>query len=162
MNWLKDNLITLLVVALLLALGANTWNWWRKNVYYNALNISATKRVQDARAAERTMARELSALEDRLTRNRDDRNDDLTTQLADAGRPPPERVVYRLQDRWLPVSCPTGAASVDRHEANGGLQRADEEFLVRESARADDAVDQLNACIDAYALAREAALNFQR
>lgn len=162
MYWLKDNLIALLVVALLLALGANTWNWWRKNVYYNALNISATKRVQDARAAERTMARELSALEDRLTRNRETRNDDVTNQLSDAGRPPAERVVYRLRDRWLPVSCPTGASGGDRDEAHGGLQRADEEFLVRESARADDAVDQLNACIDAYSAARETALKANR
>lgn len=162
MSWLKDNLIALLVVTLLASFAFGGWNYWRKNVYYNALHITAAGRVADARNAEQTLRTELVALENDINARRNTREPTVEQQLQDAGRPPAERVVYRLRDRWLPVSCPAGAGTDDRDETAGGLQREDEEFLVRESARADNVTDQLNACIDAYGFAREAALKANR
>lgn len=162
MSWLKDNLIALLVVALLAALAFGGWNLWRKNVYYDALNIAAAKRAGDVREAENVLKATITGLERELATRRNARAPDIQQQLEDAGRPPAERIVYRLRDRWLPVACPAGAGPDDRDEAVGGLQRADEEFLVRESVRADEVVDQLNACIDAYDAARETALKANR
>jgi hypothetical protein len=154
-----ERALLVLVLVLSLLLG---WNWWRKNVYYDALHVVAAERVQAARVAENTLRTKLTALDIDWQNRSKMREQTLEAQLADAARNPAERVVYKLRDRWLPVSCPAGATGVDRPEEVGGLQREDEQFLVRESHRADANTDQLNACIDAYELVRQAALKAQR
>lgn len=162
MNWIKDNLIAVLVLALLASLVFGGWNLWRKNVYYDALHLVAAEKVAEARAAEQRMVAALRDLETDLTKRKTAREQQLEDQLADISRDPAERVVYRLRDRWLPVSCPAGAGPGDRPETVGGLQREDEIHFIRESHRADGVVEQLNACIDAYNATREAALRANR
>lgn len=134
------------------------WNWYRKNVYYDALHQVAAEKLAKTRQAEADLRTKLTALETNLNARSKTREDTLDRQLADAARSQSMRVEYRLRDRWLPVSCPAGAGPGDRQESAGGLQPEDEQFLVRESGRADNVADQLNACIDAYELARQTAL----
>lgn len=134
------------------------WNWYRKNVYYAALHQVAAEKVEKTRQAEADLRTKLTALETDLTARSKTREDTLDRQLADAARSQSMRVEYRLRDRWLPVSCPAGAGAGAGQESAGGLQREDEQFLVRESGRADNVADQLNSCIDAYELARQTAL----
>ncbi len=142
--------IALALLVLILAPTA-TWNWWRKNVYYDALHVVAAQRVQDVRDAEAAgVARAHAVANDYLERSKN-REKDFQKQLADlTATPPDERIVYRLRDRFLPMSCPAPAGPGAGHETTGGLQVADEQFLVRESARADDVADQANALIDTY------------
>lgn len=156
---LIDRAIAIALAVLVLVLAPTAaWNWYRKNVYYDALHIVAAGKVKDQLAAERKLASDLTALETQLNARSKTREDTLDRQLADAARSQSVRVEYRLRDRWLPVSCPAGAGPGTGQESAGGLQREDEQFLVRESGRADDVADQLNSCIDAYELARQAAL----
>lgn len=151
-----------LLTLFLASLAFGGWNWYRKNVYYDALHKVAAERVKEQRDAERKLAADLTALETNLLARSKTREDTLDRQLADAARNPDVRIEYRLRDRWLPVSCPAGAGAGAGQESAGGLQREDEQFLVRESGRADDVADQLNSCIDAYDNARQAALKAQK
>lgn len=150
--------VTILAVVILGLVAFGGWNWWWKNVYHDALTLTATKNVQNQRAAEQDMQAKLNRQAEDLAKRSKTREETLERQLADAARSPAQRIEYRLRDRWLPVSCPSGASASDPGQATGGLQREDEQFLVRESIRADDSVDAGNACIDAYNEAREAIL----
>lgn len=142
--------------ALLVVFGG--WNWWRKNVYHDALNQLAAQKAQAQRAAENDLQTKLNAQEAGLLARSKTREETLELQLADAARSPAQRIEYRLRDRWLPVSCPSGTAGQPGAKEAGGLQPEDERFLVRESGRADTNTDERNALIDAYNEARKAAL----
>lgn len=138
---------TILLTLLILAVVFGGWNYWRKNVYHDALNLTVARKLQDARIAEQAQRDALSDQATELQNQRDTRNDALQTQLNEiASRPPAERVVYKLQDRWLPVSCPAEAGSNGHAASYGGLQPADERFLIQFAHDADDVTLQLHAC----------------
>jgi hypothetical protein len=145
-----------LVVVLLPTAG---WNWWRKNVYYDALQQVATEKAAKVAKAEK----DLQAQADQLAtdyRNRSfERERQHQRQIDEIlERAPAERVVYRLQDRWLPRACPTESApGADPVEA-GGLDPADELFLVRFAKSRDDIIDERNRCVAMYEAARAAAV----
>lgn len=123
------------------------WNYWRKNVYYDALHLTAARKVQDARIFEQAQREALSDQATDLQQKRDERNESLQAQLDEiASRPPAERIVYKLQNRWLPATCPATPGSDGDATSYGGLQVEDEQFLVRFADEADDVVDQLTAC----------------
>lgn len=152
--------VQLVVIVVLLVFGG--WNWWRKNVYYDALHLVAAQRVQDLRDKEAAGQAALNRLETDLNARSKTREQTLEAQLADAARHPDQRVVYKLRDRWLPVSCPAGTGTGAGAESTGGLQPEDEQFLVRESARADDVADKANTLIDAYNAHRDAVIEWNK
>ena len=144
MNRLVEQVLLVLLAAAIVFGG---WNWWRKNVYYEALQNVAAENVKKARAAEEAQRRELAAQAEELKEKHRVREAALQEQLAEIMLlPPAERVVYRLRDRWLPVSCPAAPGSGGVQTTYGGLQPADEQFLVRFAAEADGVTDTLTAC----------------
>lgn len=144
MTRLLDQFLIYILAASLVFGG---WNWWRKNVYYEALQNVAAENVKKARAAEEAQRRELAAQAEELKEKHRVREAALQEQLAEIMLlPPAERVVYRLRDRWLPVSCPATPGSGGDEATYGGLQPADEQFLVRFAHEADAVVDTLTAC----------------
>ena len=150
-------LALVLVIAALAVFGG--WNWYRKNVYYTALNNMAAQKVQAAREAEDKLTAKVNDLTHDLMTRSNQRAHALQKQINElATRTPAERIEYRLRDRWLPSACPTGAAPGAEPAQVGGLQLADELFLVRFAAEADDVADERNTCINAYNAARETAL----
>ena len=137
------------VLAGLLALSIlfGGWNWWRKNVYYDALHTVAAQKVADARKAEQELANKRDAQTLELLNRSIARELTLQHQLDEIGRTPPaERVVYKLRDRWLPVSCPTAAPGAGPGPEVGGLHSEDDLSLVRLAKSADDTVDERNSC----------------
>lgn len=154
--------VTILAVVILGLAAFGGWNWWRKNVYHDALQLTATKNVQNQRAAEQDLQTKLNRQAQDLAKRSKTREETLERQLADAARSPAQRVEYRLRDRWLPVPCPTGAAAGAQPEEVGGLHPEDERALVRIAFDADGNTDERNALIDAYNQARQAALKANR
>lgn len=134
------------------------WNWWRKNVYHDALTLTATKSIQAQRAAENDLQSKLNRQAEDLAKRSKTREETLERQLADAARSPSQRIEYRLRDRWLPVSCPSGTAGGAEPAQAGGLHPEDERDLVRIAFDGDTNTDERNALIGAYNQAREAAL----
>ena len=143
MTRLLDQILIYLLAAAIVFGG---WNWWRKNVYYTALQNVAAEKIEKARQVEAKQRDELAAQAETLKEKARDREKQLQEQLEELRRPPAERVVYRLRDRWLPVSCPAEAGTGGVQTTYGGLQPADEQFLVRLAAEADGVVDTLTAC----------------
>ncbi len=144
MTRLLDQILIYLLAASLVFGG---WNWWRKNVYYTALQNVAAEKIEKARQAEAKQRDELAAQAETLKENHRVREAALQKQLAEIMLlPPAERVVYRLRDRWLPVSCPAEAGTGGVQTTYGGLHPEDEQFLVRLAAEADGVVDTLTAC----------------
>ena len=144
MTRLLDQILIYLLAASLVFGG---WNWWRKNVYYTALNEVAAAKVEQARQAEKAQATKLSEQAEWLKEHYRVREDALHDQLAEIMRvPPAERVVYRLRDKWLPVSCPAAPSSGGDEVVSGGLQPEDEQFLVRFAADADNVALTLASC----------------
>lgn len=148
-----------LLLAVVIAVPFGGWNWWRKNVYHEALQMAATSNVTSVRATEDTLRDEMRERERKLTQEGSERERILQEQLVEAGKPPAERVVYKLRDRWLPVSCPAGASGAAGEVAVGGLHPEDEQFFVRLAAEADDVVDERNLAIDAYNAHRQAVID---
>ena len=144
MNRLIEQVLLVLLAAAIVFGG---WNWWRKNVYYEALNTVAAKKVEQARAQEQTQRDALGNQARALQEQYDARANALQRQLDEIGSTPPaERVVYRLRERWLPVSCPAATGGDGNDATYGGLQPADEQFLVRFADEADRNTEQLAAC----------------
>ena len=137
----------ILIYVLAASLVFGGWNWWRKNVYYDALNNVAAAKVEQARAQEQTQRDALGNQARALQEQYDVRANALQRQLDEIGSTPPaERVVYRLRERWLPVSCPAATGGDGNDATYGGLQPADEQFLVRFADEADRNTEQLAAC----------------
>lgn len=150
--------IALAVLVLILAPTA-AWNWWRKGVYYDALQTVAAQRAENAAKAQAALNEKLNQQALDLYTRSNARERTLQQQLDEiASRAPAERVVYQLRDRWLPVSCPAGAAGAAAAEEAGGLRAEDELSFVRIANAGDAAVDERNSCIDMYQAARAAAL----
>ena len=144
MTRLLDQILIYLLAASLVFGG---WNWWRKNVYYEALNTVAAKKVEQARAQEQTQRDALGNQARALQEQYDARANALQRQLDEIGSTPPaERVVYRLRDRWLPVSCPAATGGDGNDATYGGLHPTDEQFLVRFAADADKVALTLASC----------------
>ncbi len=154
-------ILSKILAALLgLSLIFGGWNWWRKNVYYDALHTVAAQKVAAAREAEQKLAdkRDTQTLE--LLNRSIARELTLQKQLDEIARTPPaERVVYKLRDRWLPVSCPAATPGAAPGPEVGGLRSEDELFLVRFAKSADDAIDERNSCKALYDAARQAAID---
>lgn len=151
--------LVVLLAVLAAAIAFGGWNWWRKNVYYDALQNVAASRAAAIADAQATLDKRLNAQALDLMTRSNDRARTLQDQIDEiASRPPSERVVYQLRDRWLPVTCPDGSAAGAQEAQVGGLQREDELFLVRFAAAANDATDERNSCISMYETAREQAL----
>lgn len=145
-----------LAAALLAALIFGGWNLWRKNVYYDALHTVAAEKVKQATDAENKLRNDLRQQAQTLQNQKDARHAALQKQLAEIMLlPPAERVVYRLHDRWLPVSCPAVAGSGGDGTEAGGLQPADEQFLVRIADEADSVAETLMACQQAHLAAEK-------
>lgn len=155
--------VALLTIALLVAVPFAGWNWWRKNVYYEALQVSATsnaKRIAETEAKLNAKARDA---ERTYKQEAKERERILEEQLAEIRTTPPaERVVYKLRDRWLPVSCPGGPAGGDGPAEAGGLQAEDEQFLVRLAADADELVHERNFLVERYNEYRRAVIEHNR
>lgn len=152
-----------LAVALLLSLIFGGWNWWRKGVYYDALNNVAASKAAAASKAEKDLAAKRDTQTLDLLNRSIARELTLQRQLDEiALNPPAERVVYKLRDRWLPVSCPAGASGAAESAEVGGLQREDELSLVRLSNAADAAIDERNSCISLYQAARDSLIKFNK
>lgn len=132
------------------------WQARTNKALAEAMAMAASEQAK-ARDAEQASAQAMSTIDHAYQQGRDDAQTeyDRTAAERDAG-------AIRLRDRF---SCPASSAnglpeagtSASKRDATseGGLQRKDEEFLVREAKRADDAVRQLHAC---QAVLRERAM----
>lgn len=147
--------------ALLVALVFGGWNWYRKNVYYNQLQTRSNTVTKAADKATDNLQTSANTRATNAEKAANERADALQKQLDDlATQPPAERVVYKLRDRFVPGTCPGGTGTEAAGGEAVGLQVQDEQFLVRESARADEAVAERNDCIAQYNEARATILQF--
>ena len=154
---------TVLLVALAASLVFGGWNWWRKNVYHDALQLSATGNAARVAKTERELTTEMRTQERRFKQEASERERLFQEHLAEISRTPPaERTVYRLRDRWLPVSCPAGTASGDGPAEVGGLQLEDELDFVQLAHNADDVVAERNFVVERYNEYRRAVIEHNR
>ena len=143
------NTIILIVLAILIVFGG--WNYYRKNVYYDALHLVAANKTQAAREAEQKQSDLLAKQGKELEDKYEAIQNVLRKQIEDSNRPASERVVYKLRDRWLPQTCPSAEAGGSSSPTQvGGLSREDEQFFIQFAAEAQRNTVQLNSCIDAW------------
>lgn len=157
---LIDRVIAIALAALVLVLAPTAaWNWYRKNVYYDALQTVAADKVRAVAAIEQDMREATAKLDTQYLERSFQREREHKKQVDEIlGREPADRVVYKLRDRWLPSACPPGAAGDVEGPAVGGLHPEDELSLVRFAKSADDTVDERNHCAALYQAARDGAL----
>lgn len=155
-----DRAIAIALAALVLILAPTAaWNWWRKGVYYDALQTVADDRAKKIKGAQADLDKKLDAQALDLYTRSNARERTLQKQIDEiSSRKPADRVQYVLRDRWLPATCPSGAVPGAAPVEIGGLRTEDELFLVRFAAAADQAVDERNSCVGMYQTARDAAL----
>lgn len=157
-------LVRALGIALLASLVFGGWNWWRKNVYYDALHQTAAKRAEDAR----TITSDLQAKADNeqtiLQEKHRAREKDLLAQLDYMGKHPVVRTEYVVRDRWRSRTCPAGADGQDGGVpgAGSGLPLELEQYALRAFVAADGVVDERNTCVAMYNRARAAALEWNK
>lgn len=147
--------------ALIVAIAFGGWNWYRKNHYYNQLQTRSNTVTKAADKATNNLQTSANTRNTNAEKAANERADALQKQLDDlAAQPPAERVVYKLRDRFLPSTCPSGSGTEAAGGEATGLQVQDEQFLVRESARADEAMTERNDCIAQYNEAKAAIVEF--
>lgn len=152
----------ILAGALVLALAFGGWNWWRKNVYYNALHQTAQKRAEDARNITSDLQAKADNDQTLLEANHRAREKDLLAQLDYLGKHPVVRTEYVVRERWKSGTCPARAdgSNEDVPGTGSGLPLELEQYAVRAFVAADGVVDERNTCVKLYNGARAAAIEW--
>lgn len=154
---------TLLLVLLAIATAFGGWNWWRKNVYYERIQTMATANAEQVAKVEEKLTTEAREAERQFKQEAKERERILQEHLTEIqSRPPADRVVYKLRDRWLPVSCPAGAADGAGATEVGGLHPEDEQDLVRLAHDADTVVSERNLAVQRYNAVRQAIIEHNK
>jgi hypothetical protein len=164
MSWLKDNLIALLVAALIASLVFGGWNYWRKNVYYTALHDTAAKRTADARNITSDLQAKADNDQTQLEARHREREKFLVDQLAYLSEHPVVRTEYVVQERWRSRACAAGTDGKDGDVpgAGGGFPVELEQYALRAFVAADGVVDERNTCVAMYNRARDAAIEWNK
>lgn len=146
------------VVLVLAVFGG--WNWYWKNEYKSRLARAVSEHNAKVQTIQGSLDTEVKATKDALQLEHKKREEQLRAQIAEiTSRPPSERVVYKLRDRWRPVSCPSPASGGVGGVEVGGIHQSDELALVRIAADADRNTLERNACVVLYNAARNAAIS---
>lgn len=139
------------------------WNWYWKNEYKHRLERKVAEHNAKVQAIQGSLDMEVKAATSALLVEHKKREDKLRAQIEEiTSRPPAERVVYKLRDRWRPVSCPPTAPGGAGGVEVGGLHQSDELALVRIAGDADRNTLERNACVVLYKAARDAAIKANR
>lgn len=124
-------------------------NGWRLSSHISRMQEAQAEAIQLARLKEQTLQEEIDHLLDVYQEEKDHADKEIAQLRADvnAGR-------LRLS---VPASCPgtdtaTGAAY---KEARAELDAKTADALVAITAEGDDAIRELNLCLDAYQAGRE-------
>jgi len=165
MALLKPSLTeTILLVALAAAVAYGGWNHWRKNVYYDALHLTAAKRAQDARDITSDLQAKADRDQTQLQEKHRAREKFLQDQLAYLADHPVVRTEYVVRDRWRTSACPTRAdgQAGDVPGTQSGLHPELERYALRAFNAADGIVDERNYCVAMYNRARAAAIEWNK
>lgn len=149
---------TILLALLALSVAFGGWNWWRKGVYYDALQLSAQLSAQRARAITDELQAEANQTARELGERHAERERELEGQLQYLRDHPVVRTEYVVREKWRQGACAAGAAGSAAGVQAGGFPLELEQYLVRAAAAADAIVDERNACVEMYDRARAAAL----
>ena len=126
--------------------GVSGWmvNGWRLGANINALKADHATQLAKSTQDSRNRELELQRSADAQRRHKDAQIKTISDRLAS--------VIDGLRDRpSRDVPSPTGTCA---GATGAGLLREDAEFLAREAARADQAVEMLNYCIAQYSTAQ--------
>jgi hypothetical protein len=143
------------LVALCALLLALRWHWIgvgedRVQALWDAQEaVYAVQRAEAAEAARKAEERhraEYRAIADRFLKEQADADQKHAAMVADL-----RRGTLRLRDRFTCPSVPGAAGDAGRADAASprGLQREDQEFLLRIGREADEVARRLNALIEA-------------
>lgn len=113
-------------------------NGWRLNSVIANLKLSHAEEKARIQKEHRERERSLQDFADKIRAKKDAEIKSINSRLVDA--------INKLRER------PSRAESTETCSAANGsqLSKEDAEFLVREAARADEAVANLNTCIQQY------------
>lgn len=154
----------ILLAALVIASVFGGWNWWRKNVYYDALHLTAERRRQDAEDITKDLQAKADNDQTQLEGKHRAREKQLLAQLDYLGKHPVVRTEYVVRERWRTGTCPAGPDGQDGAVpgAGGGLPIELEQYALRAFVAADGVVDERNTCVAMYNRARSAAIEWNR
>jgi hypothetical protein len=167
-GWIKDALVDVFAVILLAAAVMAGWTaqGWRKDRIIKELQATAAKadltaaqtlqqETQKARNKEAALQQQHQARETQLTQEKHHAQTERDRYLAGL-----RSGAIRVSVPVIPGSCAAAgpdpaAVTASRHEARAELDPAAAQFLDDIAGEGDDAIRQLNACIDHYNAARE-------